>query len=333
MHLKKEYRNRLISWAVIIVLFIIACFYYKESVTEIIEGIKELNKIKIVIGCLIAVVSFLAEGFIIFRMANHINPEFKWRDGFKISYFCEFFRVLTLGSGAGVAEIFYLQKKKIPVGNGTGIAIMQYGSKKIAILLCGIIGFFTIYFEGNTFDMVRDKAIFMGFGAFFTGFVAIFMMALAFSRKFNKFCKWIIDMLDGKFHKYHKYFDKWETMIDQLNEAGQEIIHQPVVIFQIVVAAMIKFFAIYTIPAIILMGHCEINVFMSTMLVAVVGMVDIIIPIPSGVGSFEFLSVLLFEGVADGTDTLTAILVFRFATWIVPFVVGMILWIIDRIRE
>ena len=167
-------------------------------------------------------------------------------------------------------------------------------------------------------------------GAIFTSLVALVMMGLAFSRGLNRLVNWLLDKLENKFTGKTAMFEGWRQQANQLNETGLYIIHHMNLLFKNILADCVKFIAIYMIPTFILYGKCSASPIECVMLLCVISMVDVIIPIPSGVGSFEFLSVLFFEQFATSTDVLAAILVYRFATWIVPFFVGMILWIVDK---
>ena len=57
-----------------------------------------------------------------------------------------------------------------------------------------------------------------------------------------------------------------------------------------------------------------------------------VIPAPSGIGSLEFVFLLFFNEFTDSSINIPAILLFRFAIWIVPFFVGGFIVIIDKIK-
>ena len=58
-----------------------------------------------------------------------------------------------------------------------------------------------------------------------------------------------------------------------------------------------------------------------------------VIPTPSGAGSLEFIFLLFFSGFVEFDKALVAMLVFRFATWIMPSAVGAVLVAAERARE
>ena len=46
-----------------------------------------------------------------------------------------------MGSGSGVAEIYYLNTRGIEAGTATGMSLVQYILHKVAVALYGITGF------------------------------------------------------------------------------------------------------------------------------------------------------------------------------------------------
>ena len=46
-------------------------------------------------------------------MASGIVPTYRLKYGIATAYRCEFYRLITFGSGTGIAEIHYLHKKGI----------------------------------------------------------------------------------------------------------------------------------------------------------------------------------------------------------------------------
>ena len=125
-------------------------------------------------------------------------------------------------------------------------------------------------------------------------------------------------------------FEKWRETMNQLNEAGLLYIHYPVLLIQILILNTVKMLSFYAIPGFILMsstGFIE-----GTLLMAVAFVSATIIPSPSGVGALEFAFVSFFGAFVQQADAITSVLVYRFATWIMPCIIGMILFVVDGFR-
>lgn len=80
-------------------------------------------------------------GGIVYYMAHPFESTYHWGKGIRTAYLCEFYRLLTLGSGSGFAAIYYLQKDGVPYAKGTGITMLQFVFKKIAVMILGLMGF------------------------------------------------------------------------------------------------------------------------------------------------------------------------------------------------
>ena len=107
---KKSHKKVILKWIILLVLLGMALYFYRNSLQEILEGIQALSVRQLLISCLIAMVFFLTEGYIVYYMAHPIEASYSWTKGIRVAYLCEFYRILTLGSGSGFAAIYYLQK-------------------------------------------------------------------------------------------------------------------------------------------------------------------------------------------------------------------------------
>ena len=55
-----------------------------------------------------------------------------------------------------------------------------------------------------------------------------------------------------------------------------------------------------------------------------------VIPTPAGIGSFEFVYMLLFGPMVGTVDAASSMLLYRFATFIWPFVIGFVYVILEK---
>lgn len=291
---------------------------------------KNLEPLKVACCCLFAVVYYLCEGTILYKMGRLINPAYRWYNGFSVSYKCEFVRVLTMGTGAGVAEIVFLQKDGIPAGKGTGLTLMQYALKRITMMIMALAAFIFLCTRPVSGKVMSDYRILILGALAFSIVVSLVVSALAFSKKLNVLMNLLLDKLCQKFVTKKNLFEKWRGTMNQLNEAGLLYIHYPALLVQILILNIVKMFSFYVIPGFILMnstGFIE-----GTLLMAVAFVSATIIPAPSGVGALEFAFVSFFGAFVQQADAITSVLVYRFATWIMPCIIGMILFVIDGLR-
>ena len=112
-NLKHGFLKLLINSLVILLLFVIALLTYRDSLLDILKGITEVSPSNITVSVLLSVLFFIMEGSIIYKMASGIVPTYRLKYGIATAYRCEFYRLITFGSGTGIAEIHYLHKKGI----------------------------------------------------------------------------------------------------------------------------------------------------------------------------------------------------------------------------
>ncbi len=55
-----------------------------------------------------------------------------------------------------------------------------------------------------------------------------------------------------------------------------------------------------------------------------------VIPTPAGIGSFEFVYLLLFRPLVGTVDAFSSLLLYRFSSFILPFIYGLFYVIADR---
>lgn len=318
------------AWAVVLILLALAFVFYRDTVNQVLEGVRNLEVSKVSLCCLFAVVYYLCEGTILYKMGKLINPGYRWYNGFSVSYKCEFIRVLTMGTGAGVAEILFLQKDGIPAGKGTGLTLMQYALKRITMMVIALAAFIFLCTKPVSGKVMSDYRLLILGALTFSIVVSLVVSALAFSKKLNVLMNLLLDKLCQKFVTKKGLFEKWRETMNQLNEAGLLYIHYPVLLIQILILNTVKMLSFYAIPGFILMnstGFIE-----GTLLMAVAFVSATIIPSPSGVGALEFAFVSFFGAFVQQADAITSVLVYRFATWIMPCIIGMILFVVDGFR-
>lgn len=328
---KNEILKSILAWAIVLILLGLAFVIYRDTVTDVINGIRSMDRSTILFCCLIAMIYYLCEGTIMFRMGRLINQNYKWHKGFSLSLICEFFRVLTMGTGSGFAEILFLQKDGIPAGKGSGLTLMQYGFKRFTMVIMCLASFIFLSLKPETSGIMNDHKVLVISAILFSFFVSFLVTGLAFSIKLNRLMNFILDKLKEKFSKKTDLFEKWRKTVNQLNEAGQTYIHYPTLLVEVFILNVIKMSAFYFIPAFILGSSSDVSLLDCTLLMSVAFVSATLIPAPSGVGALEFAFVMFFEGLVIQAHAITGVLVYRFCTWIVPCVIGFVIWIFSKI--
>ena len=91
----------------VLVLIAIIVYTFKDSAGDIMAQLKDTSLLVITGICIASVLYELVEGWITWSLAKVYNPDFKYWQGVESAFYAAFYRVATLGSGAGVAAIYY----------------------------------------------------------------------------------------------------------------------------------------------------------------------------------------------------------------------------------
>ena len=125
----------------------------------------------------------------------------------------------------------------------------------------------------------------------------------------------------------------WRVLIILLNRSGKAILGQKKRMLCAVLIQMGKLLLFYGIIAYLLKGATEMGAGMCILLMALAFMLSGVIPAPSGAGALEFVFLLFFSRFVNTGAAVTAMLVYRFATWIFPAAVGGVFLAADRRRS
>lgn len=321
---------QLLFWFLLLAL---ALFIYRDSFSDIMAGLRQVTWLHILISALLSIAYYILEGITIHRMASMIVLVDSVWHGIAIAFQCEFYRLITLGSGAGIAEIHYLHKNGIEPARGTMLTMLQYIMKKAGIMILGVFGFAGLYQKENTIDVCEQYAGFLGAGCAITIVIVLFLLFIALSPSATRWGIWIMDKITQKVPSLSEKMNFLKEQITELNQTGKMIFCQKKRLAWIILLNLIKLAAIYCIPAYLLYGKSQLTPAECFMLMAVVYMLAGVIPAPSGVGSLEFVFLLFFGSFADSGIVVPAVLVFRFATWILPFAIGGVLIFTNKILK
>lgn len=330
---KKSKYSGMISLLLVGILLAAALVFYWDSLEDIVNGIQALAFYEIAVCCLFAGSFFFMEGAVMQGMVRLSGSAYLLWESIKVAYCCEFYRLITLGSGSGIAQIYYLSKRDIPPAQGTGISMIQFVLKKIAVLLLGVSGFLFLLTSGRMGEVCNSYGKYMVLGVIITVVIVAAMLSIAASSKVLQFVNWLCDKLSGKIPSLQKTLQKGKEQAVLLNDTGKVVFRKKGGFLLVLLKSMGMLLMVYLIPAYMFRGQEFPDFFLNVCLMAVAYMLAGVIPSPSGIGSLEFVFLLLFGFFLPESVTVPAILVFRFVTWIVPFAIGGLIVLLQRMKE
>ena len=311
----------------VLVLIAIIVYTFKDSAGDIMAQLKDTSLPVITGICIASVLYELVEGWINYSFAKVYNPDFKYWQGVESAFYAAFYRVATLGSGAGVAAIYYFNEKGVPYSKGTGLYTIEYMLHKVSIAL-----FSGIFFLLNWSFMQKhyhkyDMTLLAGFGITFV--IAVVLLLFACSRKFHELILWIVKKINRK-GKLDEQVTKLEEQCKILEEAAGTLLKRGGLIVTCILKNMLKLVCWYGIPFIILAGSYDLNLPQVLAITSLSMMLAAVIPAPAGIGSSEFVLTMLLAVIVGTAEAGSVSLLYRFATFVLPFLIGAVVVLLRK---
>ena len=298
-------------------------YTFRDSAGPIMNQLAQTSWQVVLAICAASVLYELVEGWITCAFARHYNPSFRYLDGVESAFYCSFYRVATLGSGAGIAAIYYFHEKEIDYSKSTGMYMIEYVVHKVSIAILSVLllvfnfGFLEQNFRSYMWMLV------LGYGI--TIVVACFLLLFCCSARFHWLLLWLVRKLNEKRKgKLDGPRPQLEEYCGILEEASRDLLKDRRLILTAILKNLLKFACWYSIPYLVLRMGCDITLSQSMAVMSLTAMLAAVIPAPAGIGSTEFVFTLLFAvligtGLAGSTS-----LLYRFATFVFPFLIGAV---------
>lgn len=354
MNNKKHLINSIIRWFVIIIAVIIVYILKKE---QLVDAFHEIIGVPWWINFLMLIMAFMYfifEGRIISDMTG-IDGEksLSWLRGIFCSFYCEFYRLLTIGSATAVAQIFYYDTYGVKPARATGLCLVQYTVQKFAICILGIFAYIWLIAAGQPEMIKYSKWILIGI--LLNVIIVTVLIIIAVSENMEKFSIRLINKFtsrnkkaSGNYNKItaensndnaeennknnsainkkntkHEKKYKAAKLIDQIecfHREGKTIYRDKRTLW-ILLMDILKQLSWYTVPAIF---FCYLNggnaaVYLAIM--AVTLLLSGVMGAPAGVGTLEYVFNMLFKPLV-GKTAVSGVIMYRFYVWFIPFFVG-----------
>ena len=353
---KSNLISNLIKWMIIIIILVIVYFWKNEEITDAFREMKQFP-FWVILLCLIATtLHFVTEGRIIHDMTMYENRQMTWWEAFKCGLYCAFYKLASLGSLSGIAEVYYISKHDIDPGRSTGITLIQYAYQKLGITILGAGGFIVLYVLGVS--TINEYAKWGVLGTLVAlGIVLVLILAATVKKAADLFA-YIIRKLLGEGGFLPKLFEKTKKKKDtskiinlskeitdkiySFNEAGLSFWAHKSLCVRVTFLKMVKMLLWYSVAGITVYAaqltktsgtgtNIDVvkYVIIPIILMAVSNMLGTVMVAPAGAGTLEFVVSLLFAPLYGNTAA-TVVILYRFYSMVVPFVLGAIVFATDK---
>ncbi|MDO5519311.1 MAG: lysylphosphatidylglycerol synthase transmembrane domain-containing protein [bacterium] len=316
MKSKKPYIQYAIFFTVCLIFYIV----FRNSLSEIWKQVCSTNIIVLLAISAAAILYYFFEGHITYLLAREHRDDYTYLKGLKNSFFASFYRVATLGSAGGMSAIYNLYLDHIPVSDGIGLYFVGYVIHKIAILLYGI-----------AILVIRPQWVHRYFFEYAWYFVYAYVLGIAVLVGLILLCvcpyayrlaSFLLTKLQRKIPKRAEQLQTLDQKLVALQTETRSLLKNKLLILRLLLNDICKLTTYYIIPYLIFMQSGSLHAADSISLVAIIYILAAAVPTPSGVGSIEAVYVLLSVKFMSSIEAASSMLLFRFATMIVPCVIG-----------
>lgn len=315
---------------IVLLVVILGVMFYllQNSFGEILAELKSTTVYALITVFACGTLYLIAEGINIKTLAEPFTSDFTRRDGFFAVCYYTFYRVVTFGAGTLISEVNYYRRKGLRVSDGVGVTALHMVMYKLALLVYALIGLLI------QFSLFYDKAPNMIplilAGMIVTFLIIAALLLLSLSLKLQVFFVKITNKL-FKSQKLREMVDQANLQIYSLRLAVNGILQERPRIFKIFLLNLLKMAIWYVLPYFLLVeNHPSLDFLLTFSLISFTVILAGVIPTPAGIGSFEFVYLLLFKPLVGTVDAVSSMLLYRFATYIWPFALGFVYVLWDK---
>lgn len=322
------------SKSIIVLLITMGMLFFilKDDFNNITSILNKANLLWILVALIVSYIGVFIQSISFKIIINQHKKDFSLWKTFRLNIITNFFNGITpLASGGHPFQIYELHKDKVKVADGTSIVIENFLVYQISLMLLSILCLVLNYmFKIVNFNLTLSIIFYLGFLLNFI--ILIFLYALGSSKHISKKIVVTIAKILGKFkfiNDQNRIIYKLETVCDEFYNGFKEVKENKKIIIQGIIIQLIGI-TIYYSATIFVFKALNLNVDMNIGECLVASLFAFIagsiMPIPGGTGGMEYSFFGFFSTFSSGAPLKSALLLWRFITFIFPVVFGGILF-------
>lgn len=323
--------KRFFNFVFLVGLLSAVIYHFRDSWQSIWLEVLQTSPLQMSALCIITALYFIFDSLITHSLASSYNENITFKDSLFWSFYCIFLGIATMGSGAGIGEIYYFHNKGLDSPVAGGICIIKYFLKKIVIVLYGLLGFAILYVYASS--LVVDYRLYLLFGTVLAFLIILFLFALLTWSWFSH----ILFTILKKYITYKKWNAKivsFEKEIMVFQSESKKILKNSQNTLIISILNFCKLTCMYVFPLFYFLTSIDMQSFFTVvMIMAISNMLAGVIPTPYGFGSLEFICFMLYGQIISNHEIISMLLLFRFFTDILPLAIGGLCFLFDKRKQ
>ena len=321
---KLSLRRGLFSVLTLVALTGLMFYIFKDHMSEISAALHSLTIGQTALLLLLGLTYPLMEGIINQRVLSSRVPNYPFLRGLDLSFLGAFGNVVTFGAGTMPMQGYDISLNGLDVGPGIGLMTLEYVFHKGAVLLYAAV---LLLFYGRWL-LDADSAGLMRYLLPACLVVAVIILALVLvctSRTIQKLAYRLLGLLP-RTDKWQARRQSWTAQLDGLCTESRRLLQNRFLCLQVFALQVCKLALMYTIPwfSIRFMGLAPLTFGQVQTLAALMMLLSNALPNLGGMGSIETAFYLIFTGFLGESAAMSALVVYRAATYYLPFVVSCV---------
>lgn len=298
--MKKSNKKKTIKNLIFFILILgitLGIILKEQNVTDIIEIIRNVKIEYVIIGIICMTIYLLLEAVNLNRTLKVLGEKATFMQNFKYAIIGFFFSSITpAASGGQPAQIYYMNKNNISVGNSTLALLINLTSMQIITIG---LAFISLIFNYKYLNTILIICFTIGIGLNMSA-LALLVISIFSKRLSNWFIKFTIKVL--KFFKVKNIEEKQEFLEKELEEYQKNAVYiknNKMLMFKTIVTTLLQFIIYYSISywTYRALGFNEHNIFEITTMQSVLFATVSGMPSPGAVGVSEGAFIEIFRNI------------------------------------
>lgn len=321
-------KNILNFLIIIIITGVVLYFSLKDNFVQIVDTIVNMNVIYVVFAIVCYILYVLLKSVVNTMITKNFNKDYNLKKSFRMGVETNFFHAITpFSTGGQPYEIYRLSKDGVNVLNAANISIQNFIVYQLALVLLGVFAIVYNY----AFDLFPNNKVLgslVTIGFVINLLVAIMLLIIILFKKMNKFLAKIFINILSFFHLVKDKDLKLKQVINYLNEfneGGKLLLKDKLKFIKMFIIEFLALVLLYTVPFFIILGSgMNLNIITAIVSSAYVMLIGSFVPIPGGTGGLEYGFIAFFGNFIVGSKLNAIMLVWRFITYYLGMIVGLI---------
>lgn len=325
-------KNKIGVLLLVIVTIGVLYFALKDDFTSIVDNILHINLWWLFVALFLVFGYWYMKAIVLHKTARHFKKDYRFRQAFRNILLTQFFNGITpFSSGGQPFQIYSLKQEGIDLTDGTNIIIEDFIVYQIALVLLGIIAVISNQFL-NLYKEIGLLKQLVAIGFLINTVIIIVLFVVAFAKKANRFVIHSVITFLGKIKlvkDVEKKKEDWMKYINRFHSGAVLLMKDWKNFLSLIFLNFVALVSLYLIPMAIVYGFGEydtLNGLTTIITSAYVMLIGNFVPIPGGTGGLEYSFLAFFGNFLTGSILKSVMLLWRFVTYYLGIIIGLIVF-------